>query len=626
MPTSLIHPNPNIQQAMRALSRTNTPMVTVKAQPPWGGYLPDLDPSQVGANVCASMYNLVPGGAAGGSGEVLEVPPGFEELDTANLPLGGGDHILLLGWFPRTDVSGDRSGEFQPTIMAIEAGDGGTPGTGRLFRLQPSTAAWQEIAHSDLAASVALSGDYPGDTAETHLYDWAVMPNGASPRTDLSPGTDGVNPDITEPAFVFTNLLDPVMVYPVDPGAGSSEHGDYEILTAAFGAGASAFRARSVEAWGDRLNYLNTIEDGVHYRQRLRRTGLGTADPDPAVDGSGSLDFRDFTEDGYRVEGLGNLLACYFGDGVAVVRRSGNPVAPYEVQTLTTKRGLLSTHSLANLGDGTHLGIFSDGWFFLNSSGQFTEAGLAEVGGVPTSKWKHTFLNRLDMDLRERIYLFYDQINRWVWLTLPMDGAPENQETWIYEPHGDRVFPTSIPATVFGAVNQQLEAGVLIGGLPAESGDGTIGGLTGTIGSFGAKYGTKAIIHGTNNGLVMMHNPNLSTQVNIGSRQAEEAAYLYKTVLSSAGSPRTLKTAHRLLMEHVKTSGGDPTFRVFGNAGLSEQGVVSLAAGSDGDVVTVSQHFRTSSRQLGFEVSGRGPIQIRNFELDAYDYGVEPKV
>jgi hypothetical protein len=567
------------------------------------------------------MSNLVPNGATGGLGEVLREPPGFDEVDAARLPLG--THICMLGWFPRTNATGDRSGEYQPTVLALEAGDGAAPGSADLFRLRPSTGQWQEIAHSGGAGSIAMEGAYPDDSAEIHLRDWAVMPAGATPRTNLTNGGGGGG-IINEPAFVWTDLHDPVMVYPVFDGGVDTEDGDYEVLTRAFGDGAVAFRARSVEAWGDRLNFLNTIENGTHYRWRLRRTGLNTADPDTAVDGSGFMDFRDFTEDGYRVEGLGNLLACYFGDGVAVVRRSGNPVAPYERQILTTKRGLLSTHSLANMGDGTHFGLFTDGWHFLNSSGQFAEAGLAEFNGVPTYKWKHTFLDRLDMDYRERIFLYYDQINRWIWMSLPLDGAANNQETWIYDPHGDRVFPAPIPLTYMTAVNEQIKTGVTIGGLPAESVDGTIGGLTGTIGSYGAKYGTKAIIHGTHNGLVMMHDPSLSTQINLNSREAEQPAYLYRTVLTSVGKPRTLKTAQRLTMECINSGGTDPTFQVFGNTGQSESGVAPIT-GNTGDAVAAFRHFRFSSSQMGFQVSGRGPVQARSFELEAYDYDVEPR-
>ena len=437
MPSILGYNRPRNIRESQGLSNQNTQVASVRATSPWQGIAPDIDAEHIGPNSASTMKGLVPRTDISGRGEVLRTFPGFTHIDadytdsSASNPARLGDHgsstedIVGLEFFPRVNAAGDTSGEFDDTTIAITAGNGTTPGSAQVWRVRPTTGLWQEIPHSGDPQTTAISGAYPDTPDGVQLCDVAVVAFDGSPRTNLSATAEG------GPLMVFTNNHDPVQVYAVDEEPGvtdSQQNGDYEDLhVAVFG----DFKARSVELWGDRLNFLNTVESGTRHRQRLRRTAIGNADPDTTNDGSGALDFLDFNGEGLRVESLGNVLACYFEDGISFVRRTGQSASPYTVQTVTTERGLLATHALCNLGAGVYFGIFTDGWFYITENGQFKEVGSVDIEGNPQNKFTDSFYTRLQMDKRARIDCRYDAVNKWVWITAPFSGADFNYETWI---------------------------------------------------------------------------------------------------------------------------------------------------------------------------------------------------
>ncbi|MCP4113843.1 MAG: hypothetical protein GY737_00280 [Desulfobacteraceae bacterium] len=588
-----------------------TPKGTVTAGTPFQGYVPDIDPAHLSGNVLSNGNNLVSRAEHGQKGEILGHPPGFSQVEAATLPLGAdantANDITGIFFVPRTTSAGARSTEFDFTTMAVTAGDGSNAGSCELWRRLPSTGAWEEIvfADPDPGTEVAMKGEYPssGDDSD-QLFDHAVYAPGSPNRTAHSG-------PIEEPCLVFCNLHDPVQVFP----AGTGLH-TYEALSDDFGAGDIGFRARSCEAWGDRMNYLNTIESGTHHRQRLRRSAIGNADPDTAFDGQGAIDFREFSGDGLRCLGLGDKLACYFEDGVALVQRSGNTAAPYTRRILTTKRGLLSTHSVVQLGGGVHFGLFTDGWFLLDQGGQWQEVGLSQVANSVSAKWKETFYNRLDDDLRSRIDIEYDQKHGMIYITLPFDGNSQNEDVWIYDIAGDRVWPQSYPVTKWGEANVQLKAAQQFQNVTT-----TFAATTGTFASFGAQFGVKTLMHGTHNGFVMQHDNDITTRVNEQSEDEVEPSYNYTSVLSNLGEPRNVQSVDEMFMEYIKTTASNATFKVFGNDGTFKEAVVDLP-GSTGDLKVAKSGFLFSSSHLGFEVNGQGPIKIRSIGVDAFDYGV----
>jgi hypothetical protein len=582
------------------------------AQSPWIGYAPDIDPTHTGPGACSAMNNLIAREGDSGLGEFLTHPPGWTEVE-ATVVLGDPGHIVGLGLFYRTDSSGGRGGEYDLTTMAIVAGDGTTPDSADLYRLLQA-GSWDIVPRSTKDDSIGLFSVYPAEDNSYQLFDIATCSFGASPRT---PVVDLGTTTATEPLFIFTNGVDPVMVYPVDTGSGT-ENGSYEILTSAFGTGSAAFKARSVETWGDRINFLNTTENGIEFRQRLRRTAIGNADPDTANNGTGFIDFEQFSGDGLRVESLGDLLACYFEDGMAVVRRSGNPSAPYHVQEINDERGLLSTHSLVNIGDGTHFGLFTDGWYFVNANGQFREAGMANLNGSLSAKWRRTFFRRLDLNKRSRISMQYDSVNSWIYITLPLDNASENSDVWIYDIDGDRVFPNSWAVTCFGHSNVQVSTAVTIGELDGvgDHPGPNIGDLTGSIGSFGASYGVKSVLHGTSVGEVFTHDAEISAQ------DGTEPSYSYQTHYATPGDPRTVNSIREVFLEHLKKAGmSNPVVKITGSPSDGGQLVtLDASAGTADDIVTIYNGMTHSSDLVSFQISGTGPIWIRRMGADMLNY------
>jgi hypothetical protein len=288
------------------------------------------------------------------------------------------------------------------------------------------------------------------------------------------------------------------------------------------------------------LYFGNTIEGTTHYRQRIRRTALFTADPDPAAAGAGAWDIKDFSGDLLRLEKLGNIMVAYFTDGVAFVSPSAIATAPDRVDLLREKRGLLSTHAVTPVGDQEHFGIFDDGWFILDPSGRWTEVGLTEINGVRVPKWKKDFYDNLDTANRDRLVVHYD--GDYIRIAYPKIGDTDNEEVWIYDPRGDRVFKDRYPVVCWGDMDRQAET--------AKQWDDpsfTTWEETGvTWASQAAQFGLRALHHGTTTGHVLRHKPGLISRYNVQTLQTINPDFSIFGILSSLGDPTTLKTATKL--------------------------------------------------------------------------------
>ena len=632
--------------------RPGVSTVTATAMAPWQGYVPDLSVAALGPAACKSVTGLIPRADDTGLGEILGAFPGHDHVDplyaagtTAPLSLGGatGSQRDIVGIFDfvRTNATGAITGEYNRTLIAVTAGNGtaGDAASGQVWRIKPSTGVWEEITLATSGSEVALVGPYPlsidTDVHGAQLVDFAVMPaSSTATRTSLAAVESGV------PTLVFTNNYDNVMIYPTETAVGTPTYapGSYEDIEIA---NFTNFKCRSVETWGDRMNFLNTVESGTRYPRRLRRSAIGEPSPDTAQDGSGAIDFRDFQGQGLRVESLGNVLACYFEDGVAFVRRTGQSQSPYTVQTVTTERGLLATHALVNLGGGTHFGLFTDGWFFLNENGQFSEAGISQGDGVRSPKWRRTFFERLDINQRSRIDMVYDARNQWVHITLPLDGASENNEVWTYDIPGDRLFVRqNFKVTKFGTGAPQLTTEGTLGGTGIDATLGvtglgldlvssTIGGLTGTIGGFASQYGLETVLHGTVNGQVCAQDETLTSMIVLTENGVSaEPTWNYETVLSGMGDSRNHKTVREVVVETIKASLNDFNVQVFTNAtGLSEtQTFPEAATGNLGDARVLTRGFRFTAPQVSLKLSGTAPFKMRSFEVDVVDTGSRVRI
>ncbi len=601
MPSFLIPQNPDFfdEWVAKALAAKKT--IRITARSPWQGYMPDLDPHQAPPTGMSPIVGLVARPDPDGAGEVLMQDAGFDRVDSARLPLtssvGSHTNITMLAQFNRTNSVGAETGEYNTTLLALVGGDNANEGSTELWRLlQAGT--WENVAFESSTGGVDTT--HEPQAGREFLSDWAEFPAGA-------PGRAAYSAEIIEPVFVWCNLQDRVMVYPNDDT--STENAQFEPLTNRFSAN---FRAATVEHFGGRLYFGNTIEGTTQHRQRIRRTALFTADPLETTAGAGAFDIRDFSGDLLRLEKLGDLLAAYFTDGVAFIRTTDVATSPDRVQLLREKRGLISTHSVVSVGNQEHFGIFDDGWFFLDPSGRWTEVGLVEIDGVQTPKWKETFYGQLDINFRNRTVVSYDgRFIRIAFTRQREEGDTDNQDVWIFDPRGNRVFTDQYPVTVWGQMDRTLQTGTIWSALI-----GTWSGLAGSWESLGSIFGLQALHHGTTTGHVLSHNYDLQTQFD-GANDVLPTFSL-AGMLSAVGDPTVLKKALKLWVEEVHSAQGSLTLGVTGDSSEGgESGLVPFSTTANvGDINTIFQTLNFSSTNLGYTVSGTAPVRIRSIMAD----------
>jgi hypothetical protein len=559
----------------------------------------------------------------GGEAEVIMLEPGWIRLDPADpatgLPLGTGTtDVVLLAEFPRTNDAGTTAtADIDRTTLAIISGDGTTANTQEMWRIRPSTGLWQQVAHSNFAATTRPKGDREA------LPDWTVFAAGAPARTDY---TSGGGNGIDQPAFIWTNNVDPVYVYPAD----STTPTVFEDLTA--DAALAPFYAKSVEVYNNRVYFLNTSENGTRYLQRVRRTPPFTCDPAIAGVGSGSVDLKDFSDEGLRLMRLGNVLVAYFKDGVAFIRGGGPVTNPDAYQSVSTSRGLISSHSVANLGNDLHFGIFTDGWYELDPSGRFREVGVVDLGGGQIAhKWRDTFYDLLgkEPDKRNRLYIEYDPPSNKVYIALPTDDEDDNERVWIYDRTADRVFLDEYPVTCWGRYTRQITSSLTYAAAATAGPGGTE--LTydsiapATYASLGNIYGIEALAHGTLNGYVFQHEPGTVSRDKEASTGNEVPTYVYETHYKYGSSPRFLLSADRVLVEYSNLNGPNLTAIVASSGSVNESVSLPMTTGNVGDLNISSDFYRFTGQQLNLRLTGVGPVLLKSFELDLFQEEVEPR-
>ena len=637
------------RQLQAAVQEATPGVQPVEVRGPFLGYTPDLDPNLTDGTAFDRLVNVL-ARAIPGRGEVLQLPDGYRQLDLAapnnRLPLGDraslpatplsdADPVVRLDQVGRTaptghGTPGELAGEFQLTPMAVTSGDGTTNLSGNMYRI----AANGQWTHVEEAAAVsdarALKAGRDGRTQSPCMPDSCVAPFGATARatTTAAPGDDGQSGAIQEPAWIFTNDVDEVMVFPSSTVETLAAAHRYEPLTgvaALDSGGANGFRAKSCETWNGRVYFLNTSEAGTRRQRRLRRTAKFTADPDPAIVGSGFWDFPEFQGEGLRCETLGDVLAVYFSDGIAFMRATGVPTAPDEPQIISTERGLLATHAVVPIGRNTHFGIFTDRWWLLDQSCRFEERGVVNINGKVVPKWRQTFYDGIPSNQRHRVYCYYDQPNNLVYIARPTAENPEPREVWIYDPTSDRVFIENYPVTCFGTFSPQLQAGVAI-----DSVTSPIDSVTLPIDSFGPVAGfPKARVHGDQTGFVYVHRRDISGFHSAASPTpvVQNPSWAFRLGMRALAGMSNLVTVDRVSLEYFNR--GNTNAVSVEVAGPSADGTQNrtgtLAGGALGNVRTRDFWFRYTSQQPGLTVSGVGDYQVRAVTVDAHVDPVEPR-
>jgi hypothetical protein len=617
---------------------------TLTARGPFLGFTPDVDPNLTDGTAFNDLRNVLARAHGDDHGEVLGLPDGFRQVDPTRLPLGDGstlpgtppndDPVVRLDQFGRVSPTGGTTPgevgvlEFVLTPMAVTAGSGAAE-SGNMYRIN-ATGQWTFINESvATSAAQALTAPRDGRTNSPSLPDSCTAPFGATARavTTAAPDDNLQSGTINEPAWIYTNDVDRVMVFPSTTvgaaGTNAAVH-EYEPLTRV--AALEPFLAKSCETWNGRVYFLNTSEAGTRRQQRLRRTAKFTCDPDPAIVGAGFYDFRDFEGEGLRIETLGDVLAVYFSSGVAFLRPTGVPTSPDEPQILSTERGLLSTHGVTAIGRNVHFGIFTDGWWLLDQSGRWQELGVVNIDGKVIPKWRQSFYQEIPPNQRHRLYCYYDQPNNLIYIVRPTNENPDPREVWIYDPTSDRVFIENYPVTVFGTFTPLTQAAIAIDALP-----GTIDSLTGTIDSFGQVVGfPKARVHGDAAGFVYNHRRDVvgfhgQERANIPTVQDPD--WLFRVGLRSPAGFRNLVTVDRVSLEYFNhENSSNVSITVQGpSADSSQTRSVVLEGGNPENLRSRDAWFRYTSQAPGLSVSGTGEFHIRSVAVDVFSDGVEPR-
>ncbi len=579
MPSQLdIYPSPRsrffAKQRRQRLGQSARRSQVLRA--PWGGWSPDLPPHLAGMNSPREVIGLVEM-LHPNFGPMLRPDDGFVRLNPANLPLASGRAVTMLEQF--------RTAAGSQEYIAVSAGDGGaTPIT--VSRL--SAGSWATVTKAAAAANQVGDRDV--------VRDAAVFEFGAPTRT----------PVIAGPMLIWTgaNLsgpIDEVMCTPSSAGLGN-----WDTLVRAGTGALTLLRATSVESFEGRVVFLGTLEPAPTGAklQRLRWTAVGTADPDPTIVGAGYLDFPEFNRPGVRAERLGNKIACYFEDGMAFAVPTGLPTDAFRPQVVSTRRGLLGTNALVAISPWEHFGIFDDGWYLVNASGQFNEVGtLLGPNEQVLFRFKETFYNRLDTSKRNRIAVSYDELRNFIRISYPTAGADDNEEIVILDALKRIGWRGRYAVSCWGEFDQAVRAGVTIGSLTQE-----IGITVSPIGSFAPIFGLENVVHGTPNGLVMLRDTSIVTQ------DGQNPPWSYQTHWHTVtDNPLFRQTANQVGVEYLNVMGPGLAVTVDGNFGGQQIEVSPLDEGIPNTMQTALTHFRVDGTHHKLLLSGTAPVALRSF-------------
>jgi len=688
MPTSALARAPMNRAAAQSEKRTQW----VALRSPWAGYTPDLAvPASMpnGLSDCRALVVL-----AG----TLTIDHGWNKLGSAGLPLGsngdadgfvsggvnyaagatavvtaGNDivqpvrHIYPFQRFTAASGLGNHN------TVAITADTGTDPGprdeTGHLFTYDSGTWTSREFDSNDGLGAV-VPGAVPLTGGVSSWVDSTVYPLG------VTGGTIGANTiqTVAESVFIFTNYVDQVMYYPdITAGTHYTDFRSYaeqvddtglDVATDYYSGSTSIFKTlqcRTLTTFDGRAWYGNTVEGGTYYSTRLRRSIVGNplivwpgfeiVDAGTSVSlngvGAGFIDLEQFKTPIQRILPLGDLLAVYSKDGIAVVRRTGSAAAPYAVQYLTFERGLLSPGAVVMTSPAQHFAILSDGWYLINANGTFQEVGITKPAPLKTGelnyKWKEDFYTRLNSEATDQghLQLGYDPQEQFIRIAASMNsgnsftegtGATLStaNEVWIYDLKNDRVFLDDY-SSVAGRNQSPLvwatsvrESGVSLSWAEVTAGGAPPWNALTDPGSWDAispSFGGSAVLHGDLGGYVYTHDSRLAT------RDGYVTNWSLTTIPHNYGLPGAKeRLVQRIDMEYENNeadTGTAASVTVYGYgtesggvAESSDSAGLSLTRGSSGQMAQDYAHFRVVGDHHKVELSGTGKVKIHSIDLE----------
>ncbi len=550
----------------------------------WAGFISDTNNNLLGPGAALLVENLIP------ANESLTFDRGWSRYEEATkpVPLGGmawgfpgtgtGNPILKLDYLPFNGAI------YSEGLLAISVNANATNGT--LFWYATALGLWSIVG----TATAGIP------TGETNIIDSTFYPlavTGATRGPGILIFTTGVE-DPTNCGVWYT------------PDAGN-QWAVFPMPTAT--PNLTNFRAASVTNAHERVFFLNTYENGGSHPQRLRWSTVGwstvaAANFDTSKAGAGAADLNAFQRPGVKVLPIGQSLACYFEDGVALVRWTGNVTNPFTIASMDRRRGLLSANAACDIGNGTHFGVFDDGFFLFNENGQWQELGVTVANGTRIRKFTEQFFDTLDWRYRKTINVLYDRERRFVYINFSTGtgGIASNNKTWIYEFETDRLWPQ-----IF-----------------------TIGGASGGTAEWPTamciardKSALKMrVVHASRRGYVWEHNGDTS---DTGARDGTNTVWRYQTGYQSLGDPFVRKTitAHSISYQQLAAactiaaeSRDGRTNAIIDGTSVSKtqntvEGGITTNGGEQG-VMKLPVHGTAYSMQHRF--SGTHPIRIHGFE------------
>lgn len=594
---------------------------------PFMGYVPDLPDSiaefAAGASDVSGLVAM-PLRDSRGKGEVLRPDDGWVRLDPGRLPLGGwgggtygssrgttpggtGRAIVALGQFRFTDSSGGNELIYP---FALTASIGSNAGEEVRLYVAPN-ATWEHVPLRDTAGDAAT----PARGSRDYLWDWTEAPFGAPGSTQR-----GSNP-IPTPCVVFCNGQDNAYVFPDSSGTNGWDELD---RWSTWGGAGTGFSAKSCTTHGGRILFLDTKEGGIRRSNRVRWTAVGTCDPDPSILGAGYLDL-DFDRGGMRILAIGDGVAVYMDDGVAILRRQGLVTNPYRPQIVSRTRGLISPKAVTDIGPNRHFGVFNDGWFILDSSGRWTEAGTIDRGGTRFRRWKDTFYARLDINNRQRLTVSYDPFRNFVRISVPRSGRVENDEIWIYDINGDRVWlDKGVEVTEWGWMNPQLTAAVNWGpgGSNPIDQNLTWSQVTGTWRDYEERRGLNTVVQGDSAGYVFFRDyTKVTREDRAGMASLPNYSYRTKELTIPSGRDSIIRL-DKVWLGYVNVGGGSINIAAESDEG-SQSDARALTEGSEGTTHTTFGSFHLAGQRHQVTLSGQAPVAIRDLSADLQVVGIE---
>ena len=640
---------------------------------PWGGYVPDIDSallSLVHAEACIGLIDR---------GGKLVPAPGFFRVDnsTAELPLGGpsfaaadagetlafvaaadtitrsqpgatgsfvddgfaaGDTITVAGSASNEGDHVIASGGVAADIITCVDGtvaDEGATADIHIYKALPATAAQAEAVVGMMQFTPTTSTT-PTQVAITAVRDgtvghlWTFSGGAWSPahysHADTNEHTGTTN-DLFDWAYfpwmstsgqvVFCNDNSGDTVYKYPDG-----DGEYEDLDHAAD-GITDLEARSVCRYTERIILFNVTEDAARTSQQVTYSAVGNQSM--SASGSGTIQVSGTDGKGVKCLPIGNYVALYLEDGVAFMRGTGVPTAPFEIDYVSEERGLIGTFAVVDVGGGTHFGLFTDGWFFLNSSGGWTEAGVMFQQGSMTRKWTRTFYEKLDWPNRNRTVIAHDRRNNEIRISFPvLDGG---YEVWHYKIETNTIWPddygnhvptywgnwndTRTSLTWANADTYQVDpsAPVLDSWEAARS--------QGVLWSYGEDIGQDNLTHGVSTGYLFQQ------QIDLTTRDSEDFTYQWKSHRMDTGDLAAYTLLDKIYIEYERLSPESP--HIISVTALVDDNeiirTINQDKGTSGQTQIEYINCHKSGQRFGYEVSGTTPAIFKGFQLHIYREG-----